>query len=98
MTPKYKNTYQIKKVRGPIIELVWLDHCSHRRAWINYKPEEGDGALLVCCSVGYLVDETADTFVLAQSQGQPPGVPWDGMLVIAKELVIRKRVLSKSKY
>ena len=96
MKTKFKNTYTIQNRNIPIIELVWLDHVGSE-GWQTYDPDRGDGKLAVCHSVGYLIDETLDTYILAQSYGQPPSMPWNGRHNVAKELVIKKKILFKRK-
>ena len=90
-----KQTYEVQKRTKPVVEIVWLDHCGGSK-WQNYDPNH-DGKLIVCHSVGYLIDETNDTYVLTGDFGQPPGLPYGRMIVIGKHLVISKKVISKRK-
>ena len=83
--------YNITKVRKPLVYLVWLDHARYGNGWREYK-RENKGELLICHSVGFIIDETKDAYILADSFGQD-AVPWNGMHVIAKALVLKKHIL-----
>lgn len=87
-----RNSYGIHPRTIPVIEVTWLDHWGSDH-WRKYDPDE-DGKLLVCHSIGYLIDETKDTYVLAQTYAQDNSHPWAGMHVVAKDLVIKKKILS----
>ena len=90
-----KQKYEIRKRNCPLVELIWLDHCGiSSGGWTNFDASE-DAKLLVCHSVGYLINETNDTYTLAGDFGQPPATPWGRVLNIGKALTLSKRVLSK---
>ena len=88
-----KHKYKIDKQTYSILEVLWLDH-NGNATWKNYD-RSFDAQLSVCRTLGYLVDETADVIVLAQSKGQPPSVDWNGLFTIAKVLIMKRRILFK---
>ena len=94
MAKRFKNHYKINKRSLPVVELIWWDHCGSH-GWQNYNQREGDGELIVAHTVGYLLDETNDTYVLAQTHAQTRNNQWNGTMILAKELVLKKKILSK---
>lgn len=90
---KQKLVYEIIRRDLPVVEIIWHDHHGSSM-WTSISDD--DRKLLVCHSVGYLVEETVDAVILANTYCQPPGGgPWNGIQTIAKKLIIRRKILSK---
>ena len=75
--------------QSPILEIVFLDHCSND-GW--NKNENHD--LLIVHTAGYLIHETEDNIQIAQSLAQSEDEPFGDIITIAKDLILSRKKLS----
>ncbi len=66
----------------------WRDSCSHTK-WQSY-----DGLkVMVIESTGWLVEDTKDSLVIAQSYDDQKERQWADIMVIPRECVVSKKVV-----
>lgn len=53
------------KFKYPLVKIVWVDAESGNQEWV--LPEELDGALPQVTTVGFLIKETEDAYIIAST-------------------------------